>query len=224
MEAGWLQVTKFSSRDVDAGCGAAGARRAHGRGVLPHLSLATAQTQFYAGLTEAEVQNFMGMGLGLSERKEGWLSCCFCRSNKRTPKMFQGSDEVERHFEDHRWREAVVEASAGTKAGGARKAAMEERTAAEGENLRAPENMVRVRASRARSFCGSMATTHQGLKRALEREAGAYACRSAPLGAPGAQLLAQPFLPKVAGGQEVASFRVERARWSARRLRRRRPV
>ena len=50
----------------------------------------------------------------------------------------------------------------------------------------------------------SMGETRQGLKRAGE----GVCLQLAPLGAPGAQPLAQRLLPKVAGGQELASFRL----------------
>ena len=41
------------------------------------------------------------MGLCLSQRQDGWLSCRFCRNRKRQAFCFQGTDQVRAHFENH---------------------------------------------------------------------------------------------------------------------------
>ena len=63
--------------------------------------LAVADQTWYSDLTTAEVQTFVGMGLCVSKRLDGWLSCRYCRTSKKRTHCFQGHDQVRAHFTDH---------------------------------------------------------------------------------------------------------------------------
>ena len=64
--------------------------------------LEAAKGSYYAALSEAGVRTFVGLGLCLSKRLvPGWLSCRYCRTNRRKTYCFQGSDQVREHFMNH---------------------------------------------------------------------------------------------------------------------------
>lgn len=63
--------------------------------------LAVAELKWYSDLTTAEVHTFVGMGLCVSRRLDGWLSCRYCRTSKKRTHCFQGHDQVRAHFTDH---------------------------------------------------------------------------------------------------------------------------
>jgi hypothetical protein len=64
--------------------------------------LDTARGTYYEALTEAEVRTFVGLGLCLSKRRlDGWLSCRYCKTNRRRTYCFQGADQVREHFVNH---------------------------------------------------------------------------------------------------------------------------
>lgn len=64
--------------------------------------LGTARGTYYEALTEAEVRTFVGLGLCLSKRRlDGWLSCRYCKTNRRRTYCFQGADQVREHFVNH---------------------------------------------------------------------------------------------------------------------------
>ena len=73
------------------------------------LAVATGQS-WYAGLTRAEVEIFTVQGLREATRREGYLSCLFCKSRKRQKLLFQGTNEVRNHFEGNHERPQATEA------------------------------------------------------------------------------------------------------------------
>ena len=79
-----------------------------------HMAEIANRVNYYASLCEAEARNFAGMGLCLTEGKEDWLSCRFCRNSRRKVLCVQGHDQVRAHFSDHRLGEAAVLEAAGS--------------------------------------------------------------------------------------------------------------
>ena len=71
-----------------------------------------AEQTWYSDLTTAEVHTFVGMGLCVSKRLDGWLSCRYCRTSKKRTHCFQGYDQVRAHFTDHDAGGLSVEARA----------------------------------------------------------------------------------------------------------------
>ena len=73
------------------------------------MAVATGQS-WYEGLTRAEVEIFTVQGLREATRREGYLSCLFCKSRKRQQLLFQGTNEVRNHFEGNHERPEATEA------------------------------------------------------------------------------------------------------------------
>ena len=67
----------------------------------------------YADLVPAEVENYVSMQLRVATVREDYLTCLYCRNAKRKQKLFQGSNEVRAHYDDHRKREVGQPDAAG---------------------------------------------------------------------------------------------------------------
>ena len=64
---------------------------------------------WYHGLTRAEVENWVALGLREGTRREGFLSSLFCKNNKRQQILFQGTNEVRDHFQRNHDRPEAME-------------------------------------------------------------------------------------------------------------------
>ena len=64
---------------------------------LDYVQSIVGRCQYYHGLGQAEVQNFVSLGLRAADTAD-YLTCRFCKNRRRKQLLFQGSDQVREHF------------------------------------------------------------------------------------------------------------------------------